>query len=153
MGYCIYFAQPDVLKGTLVNTLKEVLPTVFFGVPRVYEKIMEKMLAIGESKPKAVRCIVSWAKSIGTRASQAQQAHQPMPWGFTLANFVLFSNIRCVYAAPALWVLGCGGQSRGFVCPAPWTAGVLWACTSAEACSVARRPCALTCCSTSSRCT
>lgn len=39
----IYFAKNDALQGTLVETLKEANPTVFLGVPRVWEKIMEKM--------------------------------------------------------------------------------------------------------------
>ena len=30
----VHFAQPDALKGSLVGTLVEVKPTLFFGVPR-----------------------------------------------------------------------------------------------------------------------
>ena len=29
-----WFAQPDALKGSLLQTLKEVHPTIFLGVPR-----------------------------------------------------------------------------------------------------------------------
>ena len=44
-----YFADKGALKGTLTTTLKEVNPTLFFGVPRVYEKIQEKMLEVGRA--------------------------------------------------------------------------------------------------------
>ena len=44
-----YFADKGALKGTLTTTLKEVVPTLFFGVPRVYEKIQEKMLEVGRA--------------------------------------------------------------------------------------------------------
>ena len=33
-GVQVSFAQPDALKGSLKETLQEVQPTVFFGVPR-----------------------------------------------------------------------------------------------------------------------
>ena len=33
-----YFAFPDALKGSLGATLKEVKPSLFIGVPRVWEK-------------------------------------------------------------------------------------------------------------------
>ena len=42
-GGTVYFAQPDALKGSLVKTLKAVHPTLFGGVPRVWEKIHENM--------------------------------------------------------------------------------------------------------------
>ena len=42
-GATVYFADKNALKGSLVATLKEVRPTIFFGVPRIYEKIQEKM--------------------------------------------------------------------------------------------------------------
>mmetsp|Transcript_12970 Transcript_12970/g.12588 ORF Transcript_12970/g.12588 Transcript_12970/m.12588 type:complete len:354 (+) Transcript_12970:83-1144(+) len=38
LGGCTYFCQPDALKGTLTFTMRDVRPTFFFGVPRVWEK-------------------------------------------------------------------------------------------------------------------
>ena len=45
-GAEVTFAEPTALQGTLVDTLLEVKPTFFFGVPRVWEKIEEKMKAV-----------------------------------------------------------------------------------------------------------
>lgn len=42
----MYFAEPSALQGSLVDTLKEIRPSFFFSVPRVWEKIEEKMKAI-----------------------------------------------------------------------------------------------------------
>jgi long-chain-fatty-acid--CoA ligase ACSBG len=39
----VYFARPDALKGSLGETLKDVKPTIFIGVPRVWEKMMDKI--------------------------------------------------------------------------------------------------------------
>lgn len=41
IGITVYFAQPDALRGGLLNTLKEVRPTYLFGVPRIWEKMEE----------------------------------------------------------------------------------------------------------------
>ena len=47
-GSKVYFALPDALKGTLAVQLQAVRPTLFFGVPRVWEKIYEKMMVIAK---------------------------------------------------------------------------------------------------------
>jgi long-chain-fatty-acid--CoA ligase ACSBG len=58
----VYFADRDALKGTLLNTLTDARPTVFLGVPRVYEKIQEKMMQAGAQNGALKRSIGSWAK-------------------------------------------------------------------------------------------
>lgn len=50
IGATVYFAQPDALKGTLVKTLHQAKPTFFFGVPRVWEQMQEKITAMMKCK-------------------------------------------------------------------------------------------------------
>ncbi|KAI6654315.1 Long-chain-fatty-acid--CoA ligase [Oopsacas minuta] len=42
-GYKVYFAESDAMSGSLLNTIKEVEPNLLFGVPRVWELILEKI--------------------------------------------------------------------------------------------------------------
>ncbi|XP_070495383.1 very long-chain-fatty-acid--CoA ligase bubblegum-like [Chironomus tepperi] len=64
VGATIYFADKNALKGTLINTLKIARPTLFAGVPRVYEKFQEKMMQIGAQSGVVKRLVAKWAKSV-----------------------------------------------------------------------------------------
>lgn len=66
---CVYFADPDALKGTLVKTLQEVQPTRFLGVPRVWEKMYERMMEVAAQNGEIKKALASWAKN------QALQHH------------------------------------------------------------------------------
>ena len=63
-GYAIYFAES---LEALAENLKEVRPTVFFGVPRVWEKFRDGITSkLGEATgPKAK--IAAWAQNVGRR--------------------------------------------------------------------------------------
>jgi len=95
-GMCLYFAQPDALKGSLGGTLKEVRPTIFFGVPRVWEKIAEKMWAIGKSTKGLKKTIATWAKSKGTQKNQMAQFGESggVPCGFGCAHAIVLSKVH-----------------------------------------------------------
>jgi long-chain-fatty-acid--CoA ligase ACSBG len=60
----VYFADKDALKGSLAKTIRQVRPTRFLGVPRVYEKMHEKMLEIGSTQNFLMRAVGSWAKGV-----------------------------------------------------------------------------------------
>ncbi|XP_061881058.1 long-chain-fatty-acid--CoA ligase ACSBG2-like isoform X2 [Entelurus aequoreus] len=64
-GATTYFAEPDAREGSLVTTLKEVSPTSFLGVPRIWEKMQEKMKAAGAKVSPLKKSVADWAKSIG----------------------------------------------------------------------------------------
>lgn len=57
------------LQGSLANTLREVRPTSFLGVPRVWEKMQEAMKAVGAKSSVMKKKIGDWAKGIGLQAS------------------------------------------------------------------------------------
>ncbi len=58
------------LQGSLSTTMKEVRPTAFLGVPRVWEKMQEKMQEIARQNPSNLRKkIAAWAKDVGLRGN------------------------------------------------------------------------------------
>ncbi|XP_072537451.1 long-chain-fatty-acid--CoA ligase ACSBG2 isoform X2 [Salminus brasiliensis] len=98
VGGAAYFAQPDALKGSLANTLREVRPTAFMGVPRVWEKMQEKMKAIGAKSSTVRRKVASWAKDVGlhTNLSKMEQ-NGSMPrasLNYRLAKRLVFRKVR-----------------------------------------------------------
>ena len=72
-GSQVFFAMPDALRGSIGVTLKEVKPTIFFGVPRVWEKIYDKMQIVAKSTKGLKKKIGAFAKK---RALAHWQAHQ-----------------------------------------------------------------------------
>ena len=64
----IYQSGFDGLKNPVfwffqLNSLKEVRPTQFLGVPRVWEKIHESMKEVSANAPWHKRLLVDWARS------------------------------------------------------------------------------------------
>lgn len=53
----------------MVNTLREVRPTAFMGVPRVWEKMQEKMKSVGAKSSTVRRKVASWAKDVGLQTN------------------------------------------------------------------------------------
>jgi len=96
LGACTYFAQPDALKGTLTVTMKEVRPTFFFGVPRVWEKIEEKMVQIGRSNSGVMLLLAKWAKSLGAEHCRMAQYGNGggAPCCYSAANTIVLTNIK-----------------------------------------------------------
>jgi len=73
----VYFADKDALKGSLVSTLLDARPTRFMGVPRVFEKIQEKMLSVGAQSGALKRMVAGWAKSVTLQHHQDRMAARP----------------------------------------------------------------------------
>lgn len=91
----IYFAEKDALKGSLPKTLRQVRPTRFLGVPRVYEKMHEKMLEIGSNQSFIMRSIGNWAKSVTLQHNLDRMAGKPTnSLQFQLARKFVISRVK-----------------------------------------------------------
>lgn len=98
VGGATYFAQPDALKGSLANTLREIRPTAFMGVPRVWEKMQEKMKSIGAKSSTVRRKVASWAKDVGLQTNlNKMELNGNMtrnPLNYRLAKRLVFKKVR-----------------------------------------------------------
>jgi long-subunit acyl-CoA synthetase (AMP-forming) len=91
MGSLLYFAES---LDTLADTLREVRPTVFLGVPRVWEKIQAKMVAAGASTPPMQKKIAAWARKVGLKAGYAEQKGEARPLVLPIAKRLVFDKVR-----------------------------------------------------------
>ncbi|MBQ0719870.1 MAG: AMP-binding protein [Gammaproteobacteria bacterium] len=90
-GGCTSFAESLDLLG---DNLREVRPTRFLGVPRVWEKIQAKIVAAGQASPPQRKKIVAWARKQGLAGGYAKQQGQSLPLFFGVANKLVFSKVR-----------------------------------------------------------
>lgn len=91
-GMRVYFSEGIQF---LRENLKEVQPTIFFGVPRVWEKFYSAVHGKVSSAEGAKAKLVNWALDVGRRASQ-QRAYGGTPDDveYKLAKKLIFDKIK-----------------------------------------------------------
>jgi long-chain acyl-CoA synthetase len=105
----IYFAE-SIYK--IAENMIEARPNVLVGVPRVYEKIYERIMAnVGKSTPLKKK-IFHWAVGVGKKVSYLRNRGKPIPVFLlveqAIADALVFKKLRAVAGGRIRW-LGCGG--------------------------------------------
>nr|XP_020640503.1 long-chain-fatty-acid--CoA ligase ACSBG1 isoform X1 [Pogona vitticeps] len=93
-GELVYFAEPDALKGGLVDILREALPTSHMGVPRVWEKIMEKIKEVSTQSGFVKKKMLSWAMSVSLERNLSFSNSDLKPFRMRLADALVLAKIR-----------------------------------------------------------
>lgn len=95
IGSAVYFAE-SIEK--VPDNLKECRPTLFFGVPRIWEKFHAAVAGKLEEATGAKAGLIRWARGIATRANQLK-ARGEEPAGmlalqYALAQRLVFSKLK-----------------------------------------------------------
>ncbi len=94
-GSAVSFARSI---DTVPDDLKEVRPTVFFGVPRIWEKFHAGVAAKLGQAAGAKKLLVNWARSVGRRATARTMRGEALPLGlaaeYRLARRLFFSPLK-----------------------------------------------------------
>ncbi|XP_029806057.1 long-chain-fatty-acid--CoA ligase ACSBG1 isoform X1 [Suricata suricatta] len=93
-GAKVCFAEPDALKGSLVNTLREVEPTSHMGVPRVWEKIMERIQEAVAQSGFIRRKMLLWAMSVTLEQNLTCPGSGLKPFAARLADRLVLAKVR-----------------------------------------------------------
>ena len=96
-GHRVHFAE-DV--DSAMDNIKEVSPTVFFAVPRIWEKFYSAVAIMLKEATAFERLAYRWAMKIGEAYADKRIENEKIPpllqWGFRLADFLVFANIKRV---------------------------------------------------------
>ncbi|MBL9006843.1 MAG: long-chain fatty acid--CoA ligase [Myxococcales bacterium] len=105
-GLPTYFASST---GAVLTEIREVRPTLFGSVPRLFEKAYTKIHTEVERQPRPVRELFAWAVSVGKKRADCILHSRPIPPAIDLqyrvAERLVFSKLRQAF----------GGRIRYFI--------------------------------------
>jgi long-chain acyl-CoA synthetase len=106
-GACIYYAEN---MGTIAANLKEIQATGFDAVPRILEKIYDKVISRGRSLSGMKKRIFFWAVKLGLQYEPFGKKSWLYYRKLKIADWMIFSKWREALGGHARLV-GCGGAA------------------------------------------
>lgn len=82
----------------LVDNMGEIRPYFFVSVPRIFEKVYERVLSQAEAGSSAKKAIFAWAVRVGKEVSRRMQNHEPLSVLLAvqreIATLLVFSKLK-----------------------------------------------------------
>jgi long-chain acyl-CoA synthetase len=108
VGNPVWFTTID----RLAEDLREVRPSVFFGVPRIWEKVAARVQVELEGQPALRRRLARWAVGVGERVADLRQARRPVPGRLAarhaLADRLVLGRVRAALGLDQARVVASG---------------------------------------------
>src|SRR6185369_5117703 len=84
-GMAVYFAESILTIGA---NLREVHPTVLVGVPRIFEKIYQRIRERAAETGKVAVALLAWSVSVAREYATLVIAHRPIPAFLKLKHWI-----------------------------------------------------------------
>eukprot|EP00040_Diaphanoeca_grandis_P016159 m.83257 g.83257 ORF g.83257 m.83257 type:complete len:749 (+) comp25609_c0_seq2:162-2408(+) len=114
-GYCtVSFARTyDMKAGSLFERVKSVKPTIFLGVPRVFEKIADKLRTKFAEAGGLKKMLVDWALKLGLEHAQHTQigGTGEYPAFYGVAEKLVYKKILAAVGLDECFFIGGGGAA------------------------------------------
>jgi long-chain acyl-CoA synthetase len=105
-GMSVYFAES---LQTIGANLREVSPTVLVGVPRIFEKIYQRIRERAAESGRVAAALLAWSVSVAREYARHLIAHQPVP------AFLKFKHAIASKLVFSKWHRAFGGKMRVLV--------------------------------------
>ena len=94
-GYTLAFAES---LETIAENMAEIRPHFFASVPRIYEKVYERIHSRVADQGGLKKRLFDWAVAVGIQVSALKEKKQPIPaglaWRYKIADLLVFKKIR-----------------------------------------------------------
>jgi len=93
----VFFARPyDLKEKAIRDRLCAAKPTIFLGVPLVWERVADTVRAIGQSVTGVKKSVATWAKRLSLDYAKSIQlgGSGERPWGLTAAETLVLNGVK-----------------------------------------------------------
>src|SRR6185295_4647012 len=84
-GMAVYYAESLLTIGP---NLREVHPTILVGVPRIFEKIYDRIREKAAEQGKLSVALLAWSVEVAREYARHVNVHRPIPAGLKLKHAV-----------------------------------------------------------------
>jgi long-chain acyl-CoA synthetase len=114
--------------GTVLDDLRDVAPTVFGSVPRIFEKAHAKIFSEIEKQKPAVRRLFAWACEVAKKRLELRLAKRRVPLHlearYRLADRLVFRKIRSAFGGRVRLMITGAAPTAPAILEFFWSAGL-----------------------------
>lgn len=121
MGLSIYYAEN---LGTIVDNMKEVKPAIMSCVPRLIEKIFDRIIKTGRKLTGFKKKLFFWAVDLGLNYELDKANGWWYEFKLKIANILIFSKWRAVFGGNIKLLVSGGAALQPRLARIFWAAGI-----------------------------